>query len=154
MKFSVTYKLEKQGGMMSVSATFILIKNKNSFKTSIKDEYDYLKWVLIPEWIKQGIVFLPVEDFKRIDEYTYYEVFILTKKDDIFTFELANKYNDEEEVVIARDLVEKFALSLNYEKYIESGKFTLDQLVKKKVIIPDFKIKRRNTKATDLEYEE
>ena len=154
MRFAVKYKLCREKGMMGVTATFSRIIRKCSIKAPLKDDYDYFNWVLIPEWIKQGIVFLPVKDYKNIENHFYTEVYSFTKnEDDSYSFEVVNAGRDEVDEVIIADKYDKFALSLNYEKYIESGKFTLDQLVKQKLITKEIK-RKKSLPLPELDFEE
>lgn len=154
MKFAVKYKLEREKGMMNITATYSRLIRKNGIKTPMKDDYDFLNWVLIPEFIKQGMVFAPVRNFKEIDKYVYVEVYSFKKNNnDEYSFEIINPDKDDIEEVIVADRLDRFSLSLNYDKYIESGEFTLDKLVKQKIITKEIKRKKK-VPLPDLEFED
>lgn len=154
MKFAVQYRLKREKGTMYYTATFSRIVGKESFKTPIKDDKDYLTWIVIPEWIKQGAIFIPVKDFKNIDKYIYYEVYSFIKKNDNFVFEIINVRPYEKLEELITDYTNRFTLSLNYDKYTESGKFTLDQLVRQKVIEKQPTVKKRRLAPPELDFEE
>lgn len=154
MKFAVKYRLKREKGTIFYTATFSRIVRKKSFKLPLKDDIEYLNWVLIPEWIKQGIVFLPVKDFNNIEKHVYIEVYSFTKKEnDEFSFEVINASKDDIEELLVTDKTDRFALALSYDKFIESGKFTLDQLVRKKIITKEIKRQHR-VPAPDLEFDD